>query len=78
MLKPAGGGEGMGAIEKTLQALDDRVGGGCQVVAVCGRNKALIQRLNHRCDRLLNSADCGTGTPKSDLPARPAYCKYLS
>lgn len=43
-----GGGEGMGAIEKTLQALDDRVGGGCQVVAVCGRNKALIERLNHR------------------------------
>ena len=40
----------MGAIEKTLQALDDRVGGGCQVVAVCGRNKALIERLNHRCE----------------------------
>ncbi len=69
----------MGAIEKTLQALDDRVGGGCQVVAVCGRNKALIERLNHRCeaDNLLPSADCGAGTPKSDLTARPAYPGHL-
>lgn len=44
-----GGGEGMGAIEKTLQALDERVGGACQVVAICGRNKALIERLSDRC-----------------------------
>jgi len=43
-----GGGEGMGAIEKTLQALDERVGGACQVVAICGRNKALIERLSNR------------------------------
>ena len=69
----------MGAIEKTLQALDDRVGGGCQVVAVCGRNKALIERLNHRCetDILLPSTDCGAGTPKSDLSARPAYPRHF-
>ncbi|CAL5225228.1 g8016 [Coccomyxa viridis] len=43
-----GGGEGMGAIEKTLEALDERVGGACQVVAICGRNKALIERLSNR------------------------------
>lgn len=44
----AGGGEGMGAIEQTLQALDEQAGGSFQVVAVCGRNKALIQRLQDR------------------------------
>ena len=38
----------MGAIEKTLEALDERVGGACQVVAICGRNKALIERLSNR------------------------------
>lgn len=41
----AGGGEGMGAIEKTIQALADQVGSACQVVAICGRNKGLIKRL---------------------------------
>ena len=40
-----GGGEGMGAIEKNIQALADQVGPACQVVAICGRNKALIKRL---------------------------------
>ena len=69
----------MGAIEKTLQALDDRLGAGCQVVAVCGRNKALIERLNHRCedDRLLHSAGCGIETPTSVLHPRPMKSKYL-
>ncbi|BDA40481.1 probable monogalactosyldiacylglycerol synthase, chloroplas [Coccomyxa sp. Obi] len=43
-----GGGEGMGAIEQTLDALDARLGGACQVVAICGRNKALIERLQLR------------------------------
>ena len=38
----------MGAIEKTLEALDERVGGACQVVAICGRNKSLIERLSNR------------------------------
>ena len=38
----------MGAIEKTPEALDERVGGACQVVAICGRNKALIERLSNR------------------------------
>ena len=47
-MRHEGGGEGMGAIEKTLEALDDRVGGACQVVAICGRNKALIERLSNR------------------------------
>ena len=49
MSRPAevceGGGEGMGAIEKTIQALADQVGSACQVVAICGRNKGLIKRL---------------------------------
>lgn len=44
-----GGGEGMGAIEQTLDALDARLGGACQVVAICGRNKALTERLQRRC-----------------------------
>ena len=35
----------MGAIEKTIQALADQVGSACQVVAICGRNKGLIKRL---------------------------------
>ena len=35
----------MGAIEKNIQALADQVGPACQVVAICGRNKALIKRL---------------------------------
>jgi hypothetical protein len=39
----------MGAIEQTLQAVDERLGGSMQVVAICGRNKALIQRLESRC-----------------------------
>lgn len=40
-----GGGEGMGAIEKIVQALVEQVGPACQVVAICGRNKGLIKRL---------------------------------
>ena len=39
----------MGAIEQILDALDARLGGACQVVAICGRNKALIERLQRRC-----------------------------
>ena len=35
----------MGAIEPTIQALADKVGSACQVVAICGRNKRLIKRL---------------------------------
>lgn len=35
----------MGAIEPTIQALADQVGSACQVVAICGRNKRLIKRL---------------------------------
>ncbi len=35
----------MGAIEKIVQALANQVGPACQVVAICGRNKGLIKRL---------------------------------
>ncbi len=45
----------MGAIEKTLHALDERVGGACQVVAICGRNKTLIERLSNRCGLALGT-----------------------
>lgn len=38
----------MGAIETTCQALAEDMGARCQVVAVCGRNKKLIQRLQAR------------------------------
>jgi hypothetical protein len=44
----AGGGEGMGAIEATCEALAEDMGASCQVVAVCGRNKKLIDRLQAR------------------------------
>eukprot|EP00884_Botryococcus_braunii_P001426 jgi/Botrbrau1/11284/Bobra.0038s0050.1 len=50
--KPAvlivGGGEGMGAIEATCEALAEDMGASCQVVAICGRNKKLIDRLQAR------------------------------
>ena len=52
MIHMPGGGEGMGAIEKTLDALDATLGGACQVVAVCGRNTALMQRLLDRWARV--------------------------
>lgn len=35
----------MGAIENNIQALVNQVGSACQVVAICGRNKGLIKRL---------------------------------
>lgn len=44
----AGGGEGMGAIEATLDAIATACGGACQVVAICGRNKKLARRLQNR------------------------------
>ncbi|KAK9840829.1 hypothetical protein WJX81_007551 [Elliptochloris bilobata] len=43
-----GGGEGMGAIEATLEAIATACGGACQVVAICGRNKKLARRLQNR------------------------------
>jgi 1,2-diacylglycerol 3-beta-galactosyltransferase len=41
-----GGGEGMGPVEATVEALAARVGAGCQLVVVCGRNQGLVDRLN--------------------------------
>jgi len=55
----AGGGEGMGAIEATLDAIAAACGGACQVVAICGRNKKLARRLQGRC---------------AAAPARPVAC----
>lgn len=47
--KPAvllvGGGEGMGRIEETVEAIAKRSGAFCQVVVICGRNRNLAKRL---------------------------------
>lgn len=43
-----GGGEGMGKLEATVEQLDARLGGRAQVVVVCGRNRALLERLRAR------------------------------
>ena len=48
MRRIAGGGEGMGAIEATLDAIATACGGACQVVAICGRNRKLARRLQNR------------------------------
>ena len=39
----------MGAIEKTVDAVAAKVGGACQLVVICGRNKRLIARLRAKC-----------------------------
>jgi 1,2-diacylglycerol 3-beta-galactosyltransferase len=50
--KPAvllvGGGEGMGPVERTVDALASVVGADCQIVVVCGRNARLVQRLSSK------------------------------
>eukprot|EP00879_Flechtneria_rotunda_P020339 GHRR01021390.1.p1 GENE.GHRR01021390.1~~GHRR01021390.1.p1 ORF type:complete len:416 (+),score=130.30 GHRR01021390.1:440-1687(+) len=47
--KPAillvGGGEGMGKLQATVDALDARLQGSAQIVVICGRNKQLLGRL---------------------------------
>jgi 1,2-diacylglycerol 3-beta-galactosyltransferase len=49
LLKPAillvGGGEGMGPVEKTVDALVALIGSECQIVVVCGRNARLVDTL---------------------------------
>ena len=41
-----GGGEGMGPVEKTVDALAASLGAACQVVVVCGRNAKLVEKLS--------------------------------
>ena len=48
----AGGGEGMGRIEDTTAAISKAVGPDCQVVAICGRNRKLVARMQARYDLL--------------------------
>lgn len=43
-----GGGEGMGLLEATCEALGHQLPGHAQVVVVCGRNKALASKLAAR------------------------------
>jgi 1,2-diacylglycerol 3-beta-galactosyltransferase len=50
--KPAvllvGGGEGMGPVEKTVDALAANLGAECQLVVVCGRNERLVTKLQKK------------------------------
>jgi 1,2-diacylglycerol 3-beta-galactosyltransferase len=43
-----GGGEGMGPVEKTVDALAATLGASCQVVVVCGRNAKLVETLSNK------------------------------
>jgi len=43
-----GGGEGMGALEATVDELAARLGGRCQVAVICGRNAKLLAALTAR------------------------------
>lgn len=38
----------MGAIEKTVKAVVQKVGPVCQLVVICGRNKKLVEKLQNR------------------------------
>jgi 1,2-diacylglycerol 3-beta-galactosyltransferase len=42
------GGEGMGPLEKTVDAVAKQIGAEAQLVVVCGRNAALVQRLRSK------------------------------
>jgi 1,2-diacylglycerol 3-beta-galactosyltransferase len=42
------GGEGMGPLEKTVNAVAKQIGAQAQLIVVCGRNAALVQRLRAR------------------------------
>ena len=42
------GGEGMGPLEKTVDAVSRQIGANAQLVVVCGRNAALVQRLKSK------------------------------
>ena len=41
-----GGGDGMGPVEATCEALDRAMGTRCQLVVICGRNRKLAAKLN--------------------------------
>lgn len=43
-----GGGEGMGPVEKTVDAVAAEVGAGCQLVVICGRNQRLVDKLRSK------------------------------
>jgi 1,2-diacylglycerol 3-beta-galactosyltransferase len=40
-----GGGEGMGKLEVTVDQIAEKLGGSCQVVVICGRNRKLLESL---------------------------------
>merc|ERR1712157_214008 len=43
-----GGGDGMGPVEETCVALDNRLEGDGQIVVICGRNRRLASKLKKR------------------------------
>jgi len=43
-----GGGEGMGPVEATVDALAAELGAACQLVVVCGRNARLVNKLSNK------------------------------
>ncbi|KAK9861351.1 hypothetical protein WJX84_003361 [Apatococcus fuscideae] len=43
-----GGGEGMGPVEKTVDAIAAEVGNKCQLIVIAGRNKKLVKRLQRK------------------------------
>ncbi|KAK9817389.1 hypothetical protein WJX74_006644 [Apatococcus lobatus] len=43
-----GGGEGMGPVEKTVDAIAAQLGSKCQLIVIAGRNKKLVKRLQRK------------------------------
>ncbi len=43
-----GGGEGMGPVERTVNAIAAGPGAKLQLVVVCGRNEKLVKRLSEK------------------------------
>ncbi len=48
----------MGAIEKTVNAIVEKVGPQCQLVVICGRNKKLVETLQSKYDFLAHAKSC--------------------
>ena len=49
-----GGGEGMGPVEKTVDAVANQIGSQAQLVVICGRNANLVSRLKKKYVLLLS------------------------
>lgn len=47
-----GGGEGMGPVEQTVDAVASQIGTATQLVVVCGRNARLVQKLKQKYEHM--------------------------